>query len=176
MNTIPIDERETIRGLISILEKAITDFEATDRDLLEIDVSEQCMCARLAYHLQRELENSEYSDYIVDCEYNRGMEKVDDSIKKHQGKNVRLDIAVHKRPYDQGNECYHNLMCIEMKKSDSSRKKRDKDRERLLEMTQICHGFQFALAAFIIADKNHLNIANLYSREAGYGFETELTT
>lgn len=68
--------------LLMIFNKALRSFHRHDHYLLKIDVSEQCLCGRLAHHLQNALVGTEYERYDVDCEYNRGMQAKDDGVKK----------------------------------------------------------------------------------------------
>ena len=55
----PEHERE-FEELLGIFDKALCSFHHHDRYLLKIDVSEQCLCGRLAYHLQNALAGTEY--------------------------------------------------------------------------------------------------------------------
>ena len=56
----------------SILEAAINKFNENDEYLIKNDLSERCICSRLAFYLQQILMTSIYNEYIVDVEYNRG--------------------------------------------------------------------------------------------------------
>lgn len=68
--------------LQNIVEQAISQFNDLENYLLDRDLSERCICAKFAVYLERALENTRYSDYIVDVEYNRGMEGNEYAKKK----------------------------------------------------------------------------------------------
>ena len=173
---IKIQYQKEFNTLFSILMRAIDEFHKEDSYLLEIDVSEQCICGRLAYHLQQCLKRTCYSDYFVDCEYNRGMQSKECNVKKIDDKNIRLDIAVHKRKYISDEGGFKNLMCIEMKKASAKKQYKEADKERLLVLTRGCYGFHYKLGAFIVADKNKLSIENLYSALSVNEWDTEVKT
>jgi hypothetical protein len=98
------------------VEAAIARFLAQDRYLLEHDLREECISARLALHLQ-----AAFGDHVVDVEYNRWGDLVkrlhlpEECAKKRDrdGRALVLpDIIVHKRGNDGP-----NLLVIEMKKT-----------------------------------------------------------
>ncbi len=102
-----------------------------DSYLLEKDLNERTITHRLAIHLQ-----SKFSDWNVDCEYNRdhdGIKQViihkDESvsIRDTDAKNVFPDIIIHHR--GTGN----NLVALEVKKSGQQQVDWDWDKEKLCE-------------------------------------------
>lgn len=105
----------------------------------------------------------------MDVEYNRGYQKKDHHIKSLYDKNIILDIAVHKRPYDE-NTGYDNLVCIEMKKKNGSRSIAglEDDQERLRALTSDLYGFGYRIGFMILVvmdEKNEeykLEISNVY--------------
>ena len=60
------------KNLTLIVEQAVNSFNRKEQYLIKNDLSERCICARFAMHLAQALENSPYSKYEVDVEYNRG--------------------------------------------------------------------------------------------------------
>lgn len=104
-----------------LVDEAISKFNALDATLLKNNLSERCICARFAYHLQTEiLQNYKYKDYFVDVEYNRGANGQENAIKGLEGKRIYVDLIVHKRLADP--ICgFDNLICIEFKKSNDTR-------------------------------------------------------
>jgi len=94
---------------------------------IRIGVSERNICARLAYHMETIMHESDnFRDFFADVEYNR---KNDGTIKHSEGyKKVSLlmvsDLIVHKRNAD------NNLLAVEMKRWNNP-KKREHDRFRL---------------------------------------------
>ena len=103
----------------SRLAKAVTSLNASDRYLLENDVSERCIAARLAMYLQ-----SLFPDYMVDVEYNRAAASpkrlnLPDECANFRDTNGRSlvvpDIIVHTRG-PKG----PNVLVLELKKSTNS--------------------------------------------------------
>ncbi|EMN6212109.1 hypothetical protein [Vibrio vulnificus] len=107
MNRASVTEK-----LTRALDKLVRD----DAHLLEIDANERSISHRLAVYLE-----SEFTEWHIDCEYNRDIEDPKrlniDSIRTDstdtQGRTVFPDIIVHVR--GQAN----NLLVIEMKKTSS---------------------------------------------------------
>ena len=107
MNRTSVTEK-----LTRALDKLVRD----DAYLLEIDANERSISHRLAVYLE-----SEFTEWNIDCEYNRNIEDPKrlniDSIRTDstdtQGRTVFPDIIVHVR--GQAN----NLLVIEMKKTSS---------------------------------------------------------
>jgi len=142
--------------LLEIIDKAITLFQEKERYLIEKDLSERCICARFAICLTKVLESTEYRDYLVDVEYNRGMDRQERSIKRIDDQPITVDLIVHKRGYD----CrygYDNLICIEMKKS-SNHAGCSHDEDRLRKMTDPIYGFCYQLGAMLLVDMEECRI------------------
>lgn len=111
MPSPPIPSREDVEAG---LRKALAAFLDADRYLLGVHASERAVGHRLAWHLQRE-----FSEWHVDCEYNRdggAIKSIDvpqDLIawNETEAKTVFPDIIVHWRG-EEG----PNVLVIEMKK------------------------------------------------------------
>jgi len=98
------------------LKAAIAAFMTRDRYLLECDLREECISARLALHLQ-----GAFEDYSVDVEYNRAGDlakrlRLPEECAKKRDRDGRAlvlpDIIVHQRgPHGP------NVLVIEMKKT-----------------------------------------------------------
>jgi hypothetical protein len=101
--------------LVSIIEQVINQFYRDDLFLLRDEptdsASEWSIAHRIAVYLETALK-----DWNVDCEYNR-MGQDSDIKQNTKGENVRPDIIVHHRSKV---EIEHNLLVIEVKKSNSS--------------------------------------------------------
>lgn len=80
---------------------ALNDFTKQDFQLLQLCADERAATHRIACYLQ-----NYFSDWHVDCEYNRRGKK----SKTQRGLLVRPDIIVHHRNSPE------NLLCIEAKK------------------------------------------------------------
>ena len=163
---------EKIVELIGIFEKAKEKFLKDEKEIIEIDINERTLSARLMFHLQTilledELYREKYKTYSVDCEYNRINEieykilKVCEYIEKTKNfeevdKKVYPDIIVHKRNEN------NNLIVIEMKKANSYIKKKENDKNRLKAMTnpRKLNNFNFILGVYFEVDttgnNNHI--------------------
>lgn len=137
--------------LKSIVDKAICKFNQNEKYLLNKNLSERCICSKFAVYLEREIKLSNYPNYEVDVEYNRGVDGDERSPKRLNDKNI--DLIVHTRGYDEIHG-YDNLICIEMKKFNNKRgtKGIEDDEERLRGMTNYGYGFNYKIGFMIIAD------------------------
>lgn len=127
-----------------LIEKALNDALSTllerDADILRADINERSISHRLAGYLE-----PFFSDWSVDCEYNRNHDDpkrleiprrnvcTDDT----QARTVFPDIIVHKRGTDE------NLLVIEMKKTTS--KENDDFDYRKLNAFKDQLGYKFAV-------------------------------
>lgn len=145
-----IDEiKEKVEHCLRILRKK-------DQDLLDINVNERTITHKLAEHLQ-----NQFTDYNVDCEYNR----YEDTTKKLRSKKNRAldirklkiseverliwedkdavtfypDIIIHTR-----RSPHNNILVIEVKKS-SSKIGDDFDIEKIEELMNPPYNYKFGL-------------------------------
>ena len=65
-----------------LVEDAIAEFNLNEQYLLEADLSEQCICARFAMYLEKQLRACQADGYHADVEYNRGQDGVDRNPKR----------------------------------------------------------------------------------------------
>lgn len=158
--------------LKNLIMSTINTFNHLDHHLLKNDVSERCICARFAFHLQNEISRTiDYSNYFVDVEYNRGANGNDYEPKRldDNKKSITVDLIVHRRVYNEkphyiGDRMvigYSNLICIEMKKIYNLRNIKS-DRDRLKIMTNGNGPFGYTMGFMIIIDKNVLRISDSY--------------
>lgn len=139
----------------NILEMAISTFNENDIYLIENDLSERCICSRLAFYIQQTLMTSRFSEYIVDVEYNRGAKGKDKSPKVLHDKNIVVDLIVHKR--GQNEYGFDNLFCVEMKKS-NSRYGYNSDKARLKDMTDYDYGYNYKCGYMVVIDMKRKQI------------------
>ena len=141
---------------------AIRLFNNNESYLLKNNLSERCICARFAMCLSSVIENTNFSSYYVDVEYNRGALGDTRIAKLLDGRKIYCDLIVHKRGYDE-NIGFDNLICIEMKKS-TSRVGTAADEERLRQLTSWERGFRYKLGYMIIIDLDEtiLKIKQIY--------------
>jgi len=137
-------------NLKAIVDKAIVSFNSKEEYLIKNDLSERCICSRFMLHLTDALKNTNYKDYIVDVEYNRGADGQERNIKRIDDSPITVDLIVHKRGYDC-NSGFDNLICIEMKKS-TDRRGLNADKERLRKMTNWDYGFCYKTGFMIVVD------------------------
>ncbi|MDN3628203.1 hypothetical protein [Vibrio lentus] len=104
-----------------------------DLSLVESEVSERCLCSRLAFQLEQVANNSGLDGYFADVEYNRnkGAKKtlVNDDYKEIT---ICCDLLLHSR----GVKEQDNLIAIEMKKSGRKQQETVDDCERLTVLTR----------------------------------------
>ena len=162
---------ELLEKLKRLVEAAMATFNAEESYLIANDLSERCVCARFAMHLQRQvsesIEHCEYREYVVDVEYNRGAKGKDYEPKRLYDDNspITVDLIVHKRGYSEGIRefggvyftGYDNLICIEMKKS-KDKASMGADKRRLEIMTNNSMGFAYKLGVMIIIDKKSISL------------------
>jgi hypothetical protein len=124
------------------LRKAIARLLEEDRFLLVNNVNERSISHKLAEHLQ-----VQFSEWHVDCEYNRNHESIK-TLKREmpnmsaddtEAQTVYPDIIVHHRDTDQ------NLLVIEIKKS-SNPDNRNRD---LKKLRSFISQLRYTYAAFI---------------------------
>lgn len=135
------------------LDWALEAFEDHDLYLLEKDLSERCIAARLAFHLQVEFEDD---DLVVDVEYNRDGNEIkrmalpDDCQTRKNRKNdpaVVPDIIVHKRGHNGP-----NVLVLELKKT-SNPEGNDCDRIRI---ERFCSELRYDFGALIECETGFL--------------------
>jgi len=117
---VPIKHPES-ENIPAKVNKAIENCLSIESKLLELAVDERSITHKVAEYLQKE-----FTDYEVDCEYNKdghdekkvlsGLDKCKKgpTIKDDDGRTVYPDIIIHKR------DSSTNLVVIEAKKSPNS--------------------------------------------------------
>lgn len=154
-------EQERITELIT---EAISKFNQSEIYLLKNNLSERCICAKFMSYLEKVIKGSEFSEYEVDVEYNRGYDEDTHAPKILNGKKIVVDLIVHKRDL-QPDGYFDNLICIEMKKQ-TNRKNLNADILRIQKMTCLSYGFNYQAGFILIIDKEILKIEQaFYLRE-----------
>ncbi len=144
------NEQQKVKNIVDL---AINKFNDKETYLLENNLSERCICSKFAEYLSIEIESSEFAAYEVDVEYNRGNHGVENSPKTLCDQKIVVDLIVHKRGHNNI-AGFDNLICIEMKKSNDSRRLqgiRD-DEDRLRKLTDYQYSFNYQIGFMIIAD------------------------
>lgn len=125
--------------IIKIFKRGLKDLLETDKRVIDLDVSEQCICARLAFHMENHLRSydkehssSMFEGYYVDVEFNRMFGEQPKYVcydgDRHS---VRCDLLIHSR----GLESQDNLLWLEMKK-ESNKFQNESDRKRVQSVTK----------------------------------------
>ena len=155
------DNEMVFRKLADFVQRSIDRFLEEDYYLLQTDASERCVCHRLAMYLEQELKD-DYPEYCVDTEYNRGCGGKGFRPKVLDDKKISIDIAAHIRRLNANHE-YENLIAIEMKKTKEEKKKIDSDKQRLIKLTEMSHGFGYKAGFFIYIDRVDMWIEESYA-------------
>lgn len=96
------------------------------------NISERFVCASLKTEFDLVLNETIFSDYYADVEYNRGGGRAIKSfIYEGEVFKMTCDFILHSR----GHLNIDNLLCLEMKKSSASDKNKEDDRRRLCSLT-----------------------------------------
>jgi len=121
--------------LMQIFIDCSEEFVNTESELILSGVSERCLCGSFMLIMNRAINNSEFSEYFTDIEYNRNFDGqiktiIDDGMEVI---NITCDLIVHSR--GQIPEC-DNLIAIEMKRDNHPEDEKNKDRIRLKALTK----------------------------------------
>lgn len=141
--------------ITACLGAALESFNQNEQYLISRDLSERCICAKFASYLERTIAESEFHEYVVDVEYNRGNQGNEYAAKRLNGRNIVVDLIVHKRGYHEQSG-FDNLFCIEMKKA-YKRCDLSSDKERLKIMTDSLFGFGYQAGFMITATADRLH-------------------
>ena len=146
---------ETQNKITACLNSALQSFNQNEQYLISRDLSERCICAKFASYLERAIAESEFREYVVDVEYNRGGRGNEYAAKVLNDHNIVVDLIVHKRGYNE-QRGFDNLFCIEMKKA-YNRYNLSSDKVRLRILTDDFLGFGHKAGFMIVAaaDKIH---------------------
>ena len=157
------DRQKQIEDLIEI---AINDFNECEEYLISRDLSERCICSKFAMYIEKLMSQSEFGEYLVDVEYNRGARGNEYLPKRINDKQrIVVDLIVHKRDSDN-TYGFQNLICIEMKKS-TDRRGLKEDKERLKIMTDSYMDFKYEIGFMIVInmEQNKLEINQTFTKK-----------
>ena len=122
------------RELMDIFERANKRFLHENVSLIMSNVSERSLCSALAQCIYLEINDSKYSKYHADTEYNRNNGKVK-TIYNNDLKVVSIvcDLIVHSRGEIVEQD---NLIALEMKKAYRKACDKEDDKTRLVALTK----------------------------------------
>ena len=137
------------KRIVHIVNGAIALLQGEKRPL-QSGVNERAFAHRLAVHME-----GHFSDWDVDCEYNkhRTMVKKLDGIKacdaQKRTERIYPDIIIHKRTNDSPVE--ENLLVIEMKRNDACD---PCDKKKLQLLTDLAGEYKYQLGLYINIEEN----------------------
>lgn len=110
-------------------------FVESENTLITSGVSERCLCGSFMLSITKHLNETEFSAYYTDIEYNRNFDGqiktiIDDQM---QVTNITCDLIIHSR-----GQIPHldNLIAVEMKRDNHPENEKNKDRLRLRALTK----------------------------------------
>lgn len=114
---------------------SLYNFLETDYYLIITDVSERCLCGRLAIYFEKILRLYNFGPYFADVEYNREQEGRIKSLIDDEYKVIKIttDLIIHSRGILPGKD---NIIAIEMAKQNKCNKDMESDKKRLRALTK----------------------------------------
>lgn len=124
-----------LQRIIELFERWNQAFIQNQADLILDGVSERCLCGALMTCIRYDLDNTEFSNYHADIEYNRNFSGrvktiINDDLKVI---NITCDLIIHSRGENIDQD---NLLAIEMKRSTHRKREKTKDKNRLIALTK----------------------------------------
>ena len=167
-----IPEYFKISELIILMQTAVEQFNQEEKFLLKNNYQEESISHRLALHIDDLIRNNpKYQDMYVGIEYGKGADGNERASKYlvDPNKNIRLDLVVSSRVYDDLYG-YHNLICVEIKKQSNRRNKAwEKDQWRLQQLTSLDRGgrslYGYFVGFFIVINEKEIWIEKAYDQK-----------
>lgn len=133
-------------------------------------------------HMFASILQSIFTDYHVDCEYNRMTNEDGDQITKRiygnpeelvsvndlDAKTVYPDIVIHRREDSE-----HNLLVIEAKKSNNNDRETDYEKLKTYMNDRNSRGLGYKFSAFIIFNVNNPEDLPVEVKESGENWTTQ---
>lgn len=129
---------KTYSEIIDLFEQANMALLIRDQSLFLNQVSERTLCGALMLHIHDIIkQNESYTGYYADVEYNRNKGSIKTVRKTIRGPGeeiipINCDLILHSRGAHIEQD---NLLAVEMKKSTRRSVEKNKDRERLIALT-----------------------------------------
>lgn len=146
--SIPLSENSELQDYL--VSYAVSQFNRLDRGLLDVSVSAECMCARVAFYIQFWMWVKRIEGYSVDVQYNWGERNLDGTAKKPIMKPLCLDLVVHKRGDVATGEGFTNVICIKLRKP-GDRGAFRADAKRLQKLTEPDRDIHYCVAYMLHA-------------------------
>lgn len=141
-------------NLINIVNRTLDKLYHNEKVLFMTNSSERNLVFHFTRYFCEEIKETIFSQYDVDCEYNRNAMSNRDVkevlIEGNTKKSIIYpDFILHKRRTND-----FNILAIEFKKYSNSREKVCKrDKEKLKALTSVNAGFRYRLGLFIVFGK-----------------------
>lgn len=136
--------------LFNLLQEAVNYCYENDMELINMGM-EQASVARIFYYMQTLINTTytEFTDYNLDCEYNKKYEDL--KVTPNFRKGIKVDLLLHERK-DKYN--IKNLLAVEFKSYKGKKEKledgRIKDEVKLEDLTKL---YKYKLGVFIKLNK-----------------------
>lgn len=134
-----------------IINKSLDQLYSKDEELFTNDLCERCIAFRFGLYFYQIMQEEKHSDYDIDMEYNRHIADIKRFPQKPNG--AYPDLLVHRRGYDTD-----NLLVIEFKKWDSSKKDIEEDLKKLEEFIDCWGEYKYKYGASIIFAKERKDV------------------
>lgn len=136
-----INEQERL-VLDGAIRRALDILYKRDFYLIENQLHEQCIAFRFGGYLLEELKHTIYSEYDLDAEYNKNMDRK--KWLKSWPKGARPDFILHKR----GDNSPSNILIIELKKGVKPRVT-EKDKKKITEFMQYPYCYKYGVTILL---------------------------
>ena len=155
----------------SVMDSALRSFNQREGYLISRRLCERCINGRFAMHVQRAIDHSILKGYIVDVEWDRGMDGVEEKKKQWNGGDAYLDMVIHKRERNPETG-FDNLFVVEMKQPELDF---EKDKKRLITLTSTTKRFGYNAGYAIRVDRESNNLVIEDAYFLGYAKEKRLS-
>lgn len=139
-----MEEEEQIAKLKTMLTSVVDKTYAETPSLMEHKGMEQAIAFRIGLYLQGELNNSDFQDVCLDCEYNKLIDRP--KITPNYPNGIRPDLIIHRR-----GDHAKNLLAVEIK--GWWNKDHKDDFGKLVDLTSREYDYQYMLGVFIDLQK-----------------------
>ena len=149
----------------AIIDEAIHNFKRTDSYLIEHDVHEQSITGKIACYILRIITDRFNSKWNVDVEYNRNLE-LPKSL--HGIGNVKPDILIHKRGFNNPeNMEENNLLIVEAKKNPTHAERKEDIKKIKAFINEDPYHYKYGLFISILTDRKEVETEWFYREAEG---------
>lgn len=135
--------------ILTMINEALNELYECDSYLITNRVNERSIVFRFGYYFQRLINNSPFSNYNMDCEYNKNHSNPKRTINFTNG--TYPDIILHRRGSND-----NNLLLIEFKTW--WQKNNSQDITKIKDFTDQNGNYKYAMGLSIILNRNRLDV------------------